>query len=86
MNLPFDADGTTPRRVTDVARVGYEQLFRSDDGGYRFAYTGGFRGDEPGPGTDVHAANRGWVSITPLRLPHAAAIDPAIRGRLERRA
>ncbi|HHC09590.1 MAG TPA: 5'/3'-nucleotidase SurE [Actinobacteria bacterium] len=84
VNLPFDAGPETPRRITEVARTGYGAVFRGDGDG-RFVH--GFGGDlvpfAPLDGTDVDAAHRGWISITPLRLPVAAPVDDELRRRLE---
>lgn len=84
VNLPFDATPETPRRVTSIARVGYDRLFRQEDPGrFRHEFGGGlleFAGLE---GTDVDAARRGWASITPVRLPQAAEVPPPIVARLQ---
>jgi broad specificity polyphosphatase/5'/3'-nucleotidase SurE len=69
VNLPYDADEDTPRRVTSVARVGYDRLFRPEgDGVFVHDFTGGFVRFDPLDGSDVEAAHRGRISITPLRL------------------
>lgn len=85
VNLPFDTDSATPRRLTTIARVGYDRLFRRD-GPNRFVHEfgGGLRHFEALEGTDVDAAHHGWVSITPLRMPQAAEVPAQIREILER--
>lgn len=85
VNVPFDADHSTPRRVTRVARVGYDALFRGDgQGGFVHDFGGTFRHFEALEGTDVDAAQHGWISITPLRMPEAADVPDHVRAALER--
>lgn len=85
VNLPFDADGTTPRHVTALARVGYGSLFgRGDDGLFHHCRVG----YEPFGdllGTDVEAAGDHVITITPIVAPQTPGIDDAVRDRLERR-
>jgi 5'-nucleotidase len=84
VNLPFEAGPDTPRRITAIARVGYDRLFRPDGPG-RFVHEfgGGLRHFEALEGTDVDAAHHGWVSITPLRMPQAAEVPAEMRARIE---
>lgn len=86
VNLPFDPDPGTPRRVTEIARVGYDRLFRSDGPG-RFVHDfgGGIREYGTLIGSDVEAANLGQIAITPVRMPSAAQLPPSARNLLERR-
>lgn len=85
VNLPFDADEHTPRRVTTIARVGYDRLFQpAGDGVFRHGFGGGFLEFDVLDGTDVDAGHRGWISITPLRLPQASEVPADVRARLER--
>jgi 5'-nucleotidase len=82
INLPSDCDETTERRITQLARVGYERLFSPNgDGrfGHRFA---GLRWMGPTAGTDIEAARQGVISITPIRLPGAEAVPPQVRQAL----
>ena len=85
MNLPFDTTLETPRRLTSVARVGYDRLFSEQGNGI---FTHDFGGDfvefDGIDGTDLAAAREGTVSITPLRMPAAAVIPDEGRDRLER--
>ncbi len=85
VNMPFEADEKTPRRLTSIARVGYDRLFRPD-GERRFvhAFGGAFREFDELHGTDVDAAHHGWVSITPIRMPQAASVEDRVRRSLER--
>lgn len=84
INLPFDTGPDTPRRVTAVARVGYERLFRPDGPGtYVHDFSGGLVPFAPLDGTDVQAACDGMVSITPLMLPSAGTVPAEVRRKLE---
>jgi 5'-nucleotidase len=91
VNFPDDADEHTPREVTRLARVGYDELFRARDGAvpaagprhFSHAFRGPFRELEDLEGTDLDAARRGRVSITPVRLAHTARLDEETRRRLE---
>ena len=84
INLPFDATPETPRRVTTIARVGYDRLFAyRGEGVYVHEYGGGMTQIEAVDGSDVDAAHEGVVSITPIRLPAAAAIPDEVRARIE---
>ncbi len=85
VNFPHQADLHTRRAVTRVAKVGYEELFEErGPGRYAHAFRGGFRPVVALEGTDVEASERGWVSITPIRLAHAAELPEAARKALER--
>jgi 5'-nucleotidase len=84
INLPFQADLDTERRVTTIARVGYDRLFTvQDDGSYRHAYGGGITQIDAVEGSDIDAAHDGAISITPLRMPAAAAIPDDVRRAVE---
>lgn len=84
VNLPFDSDQSTPRRVTSIARVGYDRLFRHvGEGIFVHDFGGGFLHFDALDGTDVDAAHHGWVSITPIRLPQAAEVADEVRRALE---
>ncbi len=84
VNLPFEADDTTPRRITTPARTGYDRLFRPVGGGvFVHDFGGGLREFAALEGTDVEAAHQGWISITPLAMPQAVALPPTIRREAE---
>ncbi|MDX1621364.1 MAG: 5'/3'-nucleotidase SurE [Nitriliruptorales bacterium] len=84
VNLPFDATAETPRRVTSLARLGYDQLFHPDGAG-RYAHGfGGFVEFAPLEGTDVDAAHRGWIAVTPLEMPTHREVAADVRGVIER--
>ncbi len=85
INLPFDTTLETPRRVTTVARVGYDRLFREQGNGiYTHDFGGGFIEFDGIGGSDLATARKGQVSITPLRMPAASAVPDEVRARLER--
>lgn len=83
VNFPQEVSLETPRVMTEVARVGYDALFAPRGGSlYRYDYRG-LNERQPSPAlTDMAALHQGMVSITPLRLPHAARIDPDLRDAL----
>lgn len=84
VNLPFSATSATERRVTSIARVGYDRLFRRQaDGTFIHDFGGGIREYGALNGTDVSAAADGAVSITPIAMPAAAEAPDAVRQALE---
>ncbi len=85
VNLPFESDTTTPRRVTELARIGYEGLFGGRDDGTWQHETVTLRHIDDLAGTDVEAAGHHVVTITPVRMPASPAVPHGIRARLERR-
>ena len=79
VNLPDDADATTPRRLTRVADVGYDRLFsRVAEGEYRHDYRGYLNHFSPPDGTDVQASAEGCIAITPLRPIHTTALPEGL--------
>ena len=83
VNLPDDADSATPRRLTRVAQVGYDRLFRrADEGLYVHDYRGYLNHFAPPEGTDVQASREGCIAITPLRAVHTAEMPAALRRAL----
>lgn len=78
VNFPKDVGPDTPRVVTEVARVGYDGLFSSEDAArYVFDYEGLKERAPSTLPTDQAVIRDGKISITPLRLPHAAPINEA---------
>lgn len=69
VNMPFDADLSTERRICRVAPTRYDALFRSNGNG---AFVHGYRGElhrlDDAAGSDLQAAEDGAISITPLQL------------------
>lgn len=85
VNLPEDADMDTPRRVVDVAHVGYDRLFAArGDGVYAHEYRGRFVNFSDLAGTDVEVARAGEIAITPLVLHQTGSIPDDLRSGLER--
>ncbi len=85
INLPDQADLDTPRRVTRLARVGYDRLFApTGEGVYSHHYGGGIVEFEAMSGTDIATAGDGEVAITPLVMARAADVSDELRRRLER--
>lgn len=85
VNVPFEADPDTPRRVTDLARIGYGGLFQQLHDGQWHHQTVDLREIDDLAGTDVEAAGEHVVTITPVRMPASPAVPDDVRGRLERR-
>lgn len=84
VNLPFDTDEATERRLTTVARTGYGPLFRANGSGeFVHEFDGSLLEHGPLVGTDVAAARDDVVSITPLRMPESIPITAA-HERLQR--
>jgi broad specificity polyphosphatase/5'/3'-nucleotidase SurE len=76
VNVPDDTGPHTERRLTTIAQVGYDRLFREDERGtYVHDFGGGVNYREPLDGTDIQAALDGAIAVTPIRSPHA--VDPA---------
>ena len=87
LNVNFAADVgiDAPRRVTDIAKVGYDNIFReASPGRFVHDFATGLRIDGDITGTDVEALANGWLSITPVRLAHGAPISNETRAGLER--
>lgn len=84
VNLPWEADTSTARRVVPPARVTYGQLqHRRQDGNFAFRYQEQF-GGVPLEGTDVGVNRAGQIAITPLLVPTSPHVSDAVRNRLER--
>ncbi|MGH8911739.1 MAG: 5'/3'-nucleotidase SurE [Acidimicrobiia bacterium] len=85
INMPFDSTADTPRRVTTIARMGYDRLFAyRGEGQYVHEYGGGMTEFEAVDGSDVDAAHDGVISITPIRLPAASVVPAEVRTAIER--
>ena len=87
VNFPWGSGVETPREVTHLARVGYDRVFQPRGEGVWFHEFGGLvrRGAESLAGSDVVAARRGVVSITPVRLAHTAELSAEERSLWEGR-
>ncbi len=68
VGLPDTADEKTPRRITRVARVGYDRLFAEESPGVFVHMYGGLVSaeDDTNGTTDVGAAAEGVIAITPI--------------------
>ena len=86
VNFPWGAGVETPREVTRLARVGYDRVFQPRGEGVYFHEFGGIiRREKSLRDSDVVAAKRGVVSITPVRLAHTAELTPDDRAAWEGR-
>jgi 5'-nucleotidase len=78
LNVNFDTSATvdTPRVFTDLAKLGYDNIFRETEPGvFIHDFSTGLRVQGDLSGTDVEAIENGLVSITPVRLAHAVRLD-----------
>jgi 5'-nucleotidase len=67
VGLPDSAESTTERRLTTVARIGYDRLFKKT-GANTYSHTFGdliYSGADMA-GTDLEAANQDVIAITPV--------------------
>lgn len=85
INVPWDADDTTPRHVTTLGRVRYGALFApTGDHTWEHQWVN-LRSDGDLSGTDVEAATKHVITITPVRMPASPEIPTAMRAALTRR-
>jgi 5'-nucleotidase len=85
VNIPESADVGTARRVTTLAKVGYDNLFRrQSEGLYVHDFSGGFSRVRELDGTDLETDGSGLVSVTPVRLAHSVPLPDRARRALER--
>lgn len=83
VNFPQEVSLDTPRVVTEVARLGYDALFKArEESLYAVDYQGQTERRPSDAQTDLAAIDEGLVSITPLRLSRAAPIDADLREAL----
>lgn len=83
VNLPADADLSTPRQVTGLARTRYGSLFAGDNGRYRHAFDGILHTEGDLAGSDLEVLDAGRISITPIRMATTALLEDGLRRRLE---
>jgi 5'-nucleotidase len=83
VNLPADADSSTPRYVTDLARTRYGSLFAGSNGLYRHSFDGILHLEGDVAGTDLAILDQGLISITPIRMANTAPLDDGLRRRWE---
>lgn len=84
VNLPAEATLDTRRVVTGLARTKYGPLFAGSNGSYRHAFDGILRIEGDLEGSDLAALDEGLISITPIRMANAVALDNGLKSRLER--
>ncbi len=83
VNVPWEADTTTPRRVVPPARVTYGRIqHRQPDGSFAFRYQEQFGGISL-EDTDVGVNREGHIAITPLCVPTSPPVSEGVRQRLE---
>jgi broad specificity polyphosphatase/5'/3'-nucleotidase SurE len=85
VNMPDGAGLDAPRRVTTLAKVGYDNIFREHEPG-RFIhdfYTG-LRMSGDLEGSDVEVLRSGGVTITPIQLAHTGTVPDSFRRAVER--
>ncbi len=85
VNFPHDATTDSPRRITSLAKVGYDNIFREHKPG-RFVhdFNTGLRMTGDLAGSDVDAVRTGSIAITPLQLAHSGAVPDTFRASVER--
>ena len=80
INMPAQADASTQKRITSLARIGYDRLFAAMGGGrFRHEFGGGLREMAGLDGTDVEAAGEHAISITPLKMPTSGSVTEELR-------
>ncbi len=86
VNLPFDPPADLERRVTTIARTGYDRLFSpTENATFVHDFGGGLHHRETLDGSDVGAAGDGVISLTPVRMPEASRLPPDLQALLEHR-
>ena len=85
VNFPHDAGLSSPRRITSLAKVGYDNIFREHEPG-RFIhdFNTGLRMTGDLSGSDVEIVRSGGVAITPIQLAHTGPVPDGFRAEIER--
>ncbi len=83
VNIPADADQSTARRVTSLARTRYGALFAGNNGIYRHSFDGMLRIEGDVAGSDLQVLDEGHISITPIRYANTAPLGDSLRERWE---
>ncbi|MBT6149930.1 MAG: hypothetical protein HOH74_31110, partial [Gemmatimonadetes bacterium] len=83
VNIPQDADHSTPRVLTQVSETSYGSYFRRDDDSLVHHYSG-LRRTKANPVGDVEVLDSGSVSITPIRMSLSTVPSSTDRARFER--
>ena len=85
VNFPDDAGIDSPRRITSLAKVGYDNIFRErEPGRFIHDFNTGVRMTGDLVGSDIEILRSGGVAITPIQLAHTGTISEAFRVALER--
>jgi 5'-nucleotidase len=85
VNIPEAGSIDSPRRITSLAKVGYDNIFREHEPG-RFIhdFNTGLRMIGNLSGSDVEALRSGAITITPIQLAHTGEVSEAFRTAVER--
>jgi 5'-nucleotidase len=85
VNIPESSAIDSPRRVTSLAKVGYDNIFREHEPG-RFIhdFNTGLRMTGDLSGSDVEALRSGAITITPIQLAHTGQVSETFRAAVER--
>jgi len=86
VNIPDGACIGSPRKITSLAKVGYDNIFREHEPG-RFIhdFNTGLRMTGDLAGSDVALLRSGAVAITPIQLAHTGSVTDPFRAAIERR-
>ena len=86
VNIPESSGIDAPRRITSLAKVGYDNIFREHEPG-RFIhdFNTGLRMTGDLSGSDVEALRSGAITITPIQLAHTGTVPEDFRTKVERR-
>ncbi len=83
VNLRADADDSTQRKVTGLARTKYGSLFAGSNGSYRHSFDGILHVEGEVADTDLAVLDEGLISITPIRMANTAPLGDGFRQRWE---
>ena len=87
VNYTTACDLVSPRSVTTLAKVGYDNIFREHEPGrFLHDFSTGLRIDGDMTGTDLETLRNGGVAITPVQLAHAGQVPAEFRTRVERQS
>jgi 5'-nucleotidase len=85
VNIPEVGSIDSPRKITSLAKVGYDNIFREHEPG-RFIhdFNTGLRMTGNLAGSDVELLRDGAVTVTPIQLAHTGTVPDEFRVALER--
>ena len=85
VNIPEAGGIDSPRKITSLAKVGYDNIFREHEPG-RFIhdFNTGLRMTGDLTGSDVELLRSGAVTITPIQLAHTGVVPDEFRAVIER--